>query len=165
MTDSTRIEHYFSALREGYEVMADAVKDASARGTQASERLLAEIEAGQRDALALAEKVAANPSNAAENYTSTLETALAAQDRALAFAQQLYSRAGDAGEEGRATFEKIFSAGRSISEAAVELSRDWMHDSTWNDAWRQGFDAMNAAAAAMPNAAGPQGGNSAASAN
>lgn len=165
MTDSTRIEHYFSALREGYEVMADAVKDASARGTQASERLLAEIEAGQRDALALAEKVAANPSNAAENYTSTLETALAAQDRALAFAQQLYSRAGDAGEEGRATFEKIFSAGRSISEAAVELSRDWMHDGTWNDAWRQGFDAMNAAAAAMPNAAGPQGGNSAASAN
>lgn len=165
MTDSTRIEHYFSALREGYEVMADAVKDASARGTQASERLLAEIEAGQRDALALAEKVAANPSNAAENYTSTLETALAAQDRALAFAQQLYSRAGDAGEEGRATFEKIFSAGRSISEAAVELSRDWMHDSTWNDAWRQGFDAMNAAAAAMPNAAKPQGGNSAASAN
>lgn len=165
MTDSTRIEHYFSALREGYEVMADAVKDASARGTQASERLLAEIEAGQRDALALAEKVAANPSNAAENYTSTLETALAAQDRALAFAQQLYSRAGDAGEEGRATFEKIFSAGRSISEAAVELSRDWMHDSTWNDAWRQGFDAMNAAAAAMPNAARPQGGNSAASAN
>ena len=165
MSDSTRIEHYFAALREGYEVMADAVKDASARSAQASERLLAEIEAGQRDALALAEKVAANPANAAENYTSALETALAAQDRALAFAQQLYSRAGDTGEEGRATFEKIFSAGRSISEAAVELSRDWMHDSSWSDAWRQGFDAMNAAAAAVPNAAKPQGGNSAASAN
>lgn len=165
MSDSTRIGHYFAALREGYEVMAGAVKDASARSAQASERLLAEIEAGQRDALALAEKVAANPANAAENYTSALETALAAQDRALAFAQQIYSRAGDTGEEGRATFEKIFSAGRSISEAAVELSRDWMSDSSWSDAWRQGFDAMNAAAAAVPNAAKPQGGNSSASAN
>lgn len=161
MSDGTRIGAYFAALREGYEVMADAVRSASANGTQASERLIAEIEAGQRDALALAEKVATNPANAAENYTSTIETALAAQDRALAFAQQLYSRAGTAGEEGRATFEKIFSASRSISEAAVELSRDWTHDSSWSDAWRQGFDAMTAAAAAVPNAAKPQGGNSA----
>jgi hypothetical protein len=75
-----------------------------------------------------------------------IEATLAAQDRALAFAKDVYSQSDAAGSEGRELFEKLFAASREISEATVELSRNWTQDSSWADAWRTGFEAMTSAA-------------------
>ena len=141
-----QVHKYFAALRESYDALASAAKGAASRGTTISERLVREIEAGQREALALGEKLAADPTNPAENYTTVLEATLAAQDRALAFAKDVYSQSEAAGAEGRKALEKLFAANRQISEATVEFSRSWMQDASWAAAWQQGLEAMTSAA-------------------
>jgi hypothetical protein len=49
------------------------------------------------------------------------------------------------GSEGRAAFERVVSANRSVAEAAGELSRSWNgSDNSFAEAWRKGVEAFAA---------------------
>jgi hypothetical protein len=71
------------------------------------------------------------------------------QERALAFAKTLFEEASSVGSEGRAAFDRVVSANRSVAEAAGELSRSWSGgDNSFADAWRKGVEAFAAPFAA-----------------
>ncbi len=141
-----QVTRYYEALRANYDALSKAMKDATDRGASLSAKLIEEIERGQREALSLGEQLANSPGNAAENYTAVIEATLAAQDRALQLAKDAYGQAEVAGASTSELFEQLFESSRTVGEATLELSRSWMSDNAWSDAWRQGFEAMTSAA-------------------
>ena len=148
MPDSAPTHLYFEALRKSYDILVAATEKSTKRGTIVSAQVTAEIQRGQREAIALTEKLTAVPANAAENYTALLEAALSAQERSLALAKDFYAQAEGAGADVRTAFEDLVASGRAVGEAAIQLSRNWMSGGAWSEVWKQGVEAMSSAASA-----------------
>jgi len=118
---------YLDALSTSYEVLSDAMTKAGERGFKLSKQVAAEVSVGQREAVQLAKKIAADPDQLMSSaYSGMTEAAVAAQSRAFAFAQVAYQEALGAGGETRDLTEKLTKVNRETAEAAMELSRSWV---------------------------------------
>ena len=140
------LQRYVQALSNAYEVLAEATSSSTDRNVKVSRQLSEQVMAGQRDLLELAKKVAADPEHfLSASYSGLTETAIAAQSRALAFAQLAYQEAVAAGAESRDVAEKLTRANRETAEAAADLGRQWGSLNPFAEMFRQGMDAFNAA--------------------
>ncbi len=140
------IQKYFDALIETYDVLVDAVAKANERGMKVSAQLVKDVAKGQREALELGKKVASEPTDMGGFYTSLLETATAAQGRALAFTQTAYQEALAAGTDARETVEKVVQVNRETVKLAMEAARSFASANPFGEMMKQGFEGFAPAA-------------------
>ena len=141
------IQKYFDALIETYDVLVDAVAKANERGMKVSAQLVKDVARGQREALELGKKVASEPTDMGGFYTSLLETATAAQGRALAFTQTAYQEALAAGTDARETIEKVVQVNRETTKLAMDAARSFATANPWGDVMKKGLEAFTPPAA------------------
>lgn len=143
MTTSTEtIQKYYDALIEGYDLLVDAIEKANERGIKVSRQLAADVVAGQREALQLGKKLAAEPTDLGQLYAGILEATTAAQGRALAFTQVAYQEALASGADARELIKKLAEANRETAAAAVEVARQWATANPFADMMKKGLEAF-----------------------
>ncbi len=147
------VQKYFDALLASYDVLVDAVTKANERGTKLTEQFALDVVKGQREAIELGRKFAGDPSDVGQAYAAVLETATAAQGRALNFAQAAYQEALAAGTDARETVEKLVQVNSETTKAAVEAARAFASSNPWAEAMTRGFEAFTPAASARPASA------------
>ncbi|MFN8615832.1 MAG: hypothetical protein U0837_01925 [Dehalococcoidia bacterium] len=147
MASNEYVQKYYDSLIASYDLLVDAVAKANDRGIKVSKQLATDVAKGQREALELGRKLAAEPSDLGQFYTAVLEATTAAQGRALAFTQSAYSEALGASGEARETVEKLVKANQDTAKAAVEVARTWATANPMTDMVKKGFEAMQPAAA------------------
>jgi hypothetical protein len=146
-TSSAALQRYLQALSQGYEVLAEATEKATDRNAKITKRMSAEVIAGQREVLELAKKLSADPDHIASvSFAGVTEAAVAAQSRALAFAQLAYQEATGVSSEAREFTEKMTKANQETAEAAIELSRTWAGLNPFAEVFLKGFEASVQAA-------------------
>jgi hypothetical protein len=142
MPQNDQVQKYYDALIATYDTLAEAAARASERGLKVTRQVFTDIAAGQREALELGRKLASEPTDFAQYYTSVLEATTNAQGRALAFAQVAYQEALSASSDARETREKIVSTNRAAAEAAVEVARTWATSNPVGEMWRNSIEAF-----------------------
>jgi hypothetical protein len=149
-TSAAALQKYLQALSESYEVLAEASNKANDRGAKIAKQLSTEVQAGQREVLELAKKLSADPEHmASASFAGVTEAAVAAQSRALAFAQLAYAEATGIGSEARDFSEKLAKTNQQTAEAALELSRTWSAMNPFADVFLKSFEASVQAASAQ----------------
>lgn len=146
MTANESLQKYLEALSANYELLGSAASAASDRGVKFGKVFADEIMAGQKDALALAKRLAADPTAATASYASITEAAVSAQTRALAFAQLAYTETVTASAEGRDLAEKIAKANQATADAAIELTKSWAAFNPMAELFVRSMEATAAAA-------------------
>lgn len=158
MPETTQSDHYFQALIASYDALAKAMEQANERGITLSRQLLTDVKAAQRQALELAQRVAANPSDMASAYSAVMETVVTAQSQALDFTQTAYREALAASGEAREALDALLAASRAAAEAALALSRDWQNSNPWSELMQKGMATFGMAPPEQPAAAKPKAG-------
>ena len=125
MAANEPVQKYYNALIASYDILSDAIAKANERGLKVTKQFATDVAKGQREALELGRKLAAEPTDMGQYYTAVLEATTAAQGRALTFTQVAYEEALGAGGETRQTVEKLVEANRETAQAAVEVARKW----------------------------------------
>ena len=139
------VQKYYDALISSYDILTDAVTKAHERGMNVSRQFATDVAKGQREALELGRKLAAEPTDFGQYYTAVLEATTAAQGRALAFTQAAYQEAVTGGAAAKDTVEKLVEANRETAEAAVQAARNWTAANPVADMMRKGVENMTAA--------------------
>ena len=116
-------QKYFESLLASYDVMVSATEKAKERGITVSRQFAQDIVKGQREAIELGKKLSGEPTDVGLFYTAILESATAAQGRALSFAQLAYQEALAAGTDARETVEQLVGSTRETTQAAMEAAR------------------------------------------
>lgn len=147
MASNEYVQKYYDSLIASYDLLVDAVAKANDRGIKVTKQFATDVAKGQREALELGRKLAAEPSDLGQFYTAVLEATTAAQGRALAFTQTAYSEALGASGEARDTVEKLVKANQDTAKAAVEVARTWTTTNPVVDMVKKGFEAMQPATA------------------
>lgn len=147
MASNEYVQKYYDSLIASYDLLVDAVAKANDRGIKVTKQFATDVARGQREALELGRKLAAEPSDIGQFYTAVLEATTAAQGRALAFTQTAYSEALGASGEARETVEKLVKANQDTAKAAVEVARTWTTANPMVDMVKKGYAAMQPAAA------------------
>ena len=142
MAANEQVQKYYDALLASYDILIDAVAKANERGSKVTQQLAADVAAGQREAIELGRKLAAEPTDLGQFYTAVLEATTAAQGRALNFAQATYQETVSAGTDARATLEKLVAANKETTRAAVEAARAFAAANPFADVVRKGFEAF-----------------------
>ena len=146
-TSAEALQRYLQALGNAYDVLADATTKASDRGASVSKRLATEVIAGQKAVIELAKKVSTDPEQfMSASFAGVTEAAVAAQSRALAFAQLAYQEATGASSEAREVAEKVAKANQDAARAAIDLSRTWAGLNPFAEVFLKGFEASVQAA-------------------
>ena len=146
MASNEYVQKYYDSLIASYDLLVDAVAKANDRGIKVTKQFATDVAKGQREALELGRKLAAEPSDLGQFYTAVLEATTAAQGRALAFTQTAYSEALGASGEARETVEKLVKANQDTAKAAVEVARTWTTANPMVDMVKKGYAAMQPAA-------------------
>jgi bisphosphoglycerate-dependent phosphoglycerate mutase len=146
MASNDYVQKYFDSLLASYDVLVDAVEKANERGIKVSKQFASDVVTGQREAIELGKKLAAEPSDLGQFYTAVLEATTAAQGRALAFAQAAYTEAMGAGTETRETVEKLVAVNKETTQAAVEVARNWATANPFADVVKKNYEKMQAQA-------------------
>lgn len=124
---ATAMTKYLEAMSTSFEILAEVGAKANERGTRVSKKFTDQAMAAQREALALAKKLADDPDHMlSASYSSLTESAVTAQTRALSFAQMIYQEALESSSEARELGEKLVEANKETAAAAAELSRTWV---------------------------------------
>lgn len=142
MANSEQVQKYYDSLLESYDLLVDAVEKANDRGIKITKQFATDVAKGQREALELGKKLAAEPSDMGQFYTAVLEATTAAQGRALTFTQSAYQEALGASGEARDVVEKLVQANQETAKAAVEVARNWATANPMVDVMQKGFAAM-----------------------
>lgn len=146
MASNEYVQKYYDSLIASYDLLVDTVAKANDRGIKVTKQFATDVAKGQREALELGRKLAAEPSDLGQFYTAVLEATTAAQGRALAFTQTAYSEALGASGEARETVEKLVKANQDTAKAAVEVARTWTTANPMVDMVKKGYAAMQPAA-------------------
>ena len=142
MANNEQVQKYYDSLIASYDLLVDAVAKANDRGIKITKQFAADVTQGQREALALGKKLAAEPSDMGQFYTAVLEATTAAQGRALTFTQSAYQEAIGASGEARDVVEKLVQANQETAKAAVEVARNWATANPVVDMMQKGFSAL-----------------------
>lgn len=130
-------QRYFDTLIESYDILAQAAKQASSHGIKLGQQLSDDVTAAQRETLQVAKNIAADPGDIGKAYNAMLESTLAAQGRALNFAQLMTQEALDASGETREALDRLTKANRQTAEAAVAAFRDFAASGTVPEFFKQ----------------------------
>ncbi len=147
MTTNDQVQKYYDALIHSYDILIDAAGKASDRGTKVTKQFVADVTLGQREALELGKRFAAEPTDVSQYYTAVLEATTAAQGRALAFAQAAYHEVVGAGTETRDVIEKLVAANKDTATAAVEAVKQFTAANPMAETIRRNFEAIQPKAA------------------
>jgi len=150
MPANDQVQKYYDALIESYDVLVDALNKANERGIKMSQAFAADVIKGQREALELGRKLAAEPTDFGQFYSSVLEATTAAQGRALAFTQAAYQEAIGASTDTRETIQKLVEVNREASSAAVQVAQSWASGNPMVETFRRTMEAFTPAAAEKP---------------
>ena len=142
MATNEPVQKYYDALIASYDILTKAITGANERGVKVSKQFAGDVAKGQREALELGRKLAAEPTDLGQFYTAVLEATTSAQGRALAFAQVAYQEALGAGGEARTTVEQLVEANRETATAAVEVAKSWANTNPMADIVRRGMETM-----------------------
>lgn len=142
-----QVQKYYNSLLASYDVLVDAVTRANERGFNVTKQFASDVAKGQREAIELGKKLAAEPADLSHVYAAVLEATTAAQGRALAFTQTAYQEALGASGEARETVEKLVKANQDTAKAAVEVARTWATVNPVVDMVKKGFEAIQPVAA------------------
>ncbi|MEX2228897.1 MAG: hypothetical protein WEB13_04580 [Dehalococcoidia bacterium] len=143
-----RVQVYFDALIKSADALRSAAATSTDRNGQFAKQASDEFSNAQRDTLELSKKLAAAPTDATMAYAAFMESAVAAQARALRVGKLAYEHAAGTGADVQQSFEQLTAASRAAAEAALALSQEWASVAPVADAWRKGFEAFMPAAAA-----------------
>lgn len=141
-----QVQKYYNSLLASYDVLVDAVAKANERGFNVTKQLASDVAKGQREAIELGKKLAAEPTDVSHFYAAVLEATTAAQGRALAFTQAAYQDALTAGGDAREVVQKLVEANKETAQAAVEVARTWATANPVADVVKRSFEAMQPAA-------------------
>ena len=155
MPANETVQKYYDALIASYDILVDAVAKSNERGLKVTQQLVSDVAKGQRDALELGKKLAAEPTDLGQFYTAVLEATTAAQGRALAFTQAAYQEAAGASTDTREAVQKLVAANQETTKAAVEVARKFATANPLADVMRRNVERFTAAA--TPKAAAPKG--------
>lgn len=148
MAANEQVQKYYDALIASYDILTDAVSRGNERGMKVTRQFVADVAQGQREALELGKKLAGEPTDIGQFYTSVLEATTAAQGRALTFTQTAYQEALGAGTEAREVIEKLVEANKETSQAAIAATRSFAAANPMADFVRRGYEAMQPKASA-----------------
>lgn len=140
-----QVQKYYNSLLASYDVLVDAVTKANERGFHVTKQFASDVAKGQREALELGKKLAAEPGDMSHVYAAVLEATTAAQGRALAFTQAAYQEAVTASGDAREVVQKLVDANKETAQAAVEVARTWATANPVADVVKKGFEAMQPA--------------------
>jgi hypothetical protein len=142
MASNDYVQKYFDSLLASYDLLVEAVDKANERGIKVTKQFASDVAKGQREAIELGKKLAAEPSDLGQLYTAILEATTAAQGRALAFTQAAYTEAMGAGSEARETVEKLVTANKEASQAGVQLFRNWATANPFVEMAKKNYEKM-----------------------
>ena len=123
------------------DILVDAVGRANERGLKVTQQFIADVAKGQREALELGKKLAGEPTDLGQFYSSVLEATTAAQGRALTFTQAAYQEALGAGTDARETVEKLVAANKETTQAAVAAVRGFATANPMAAMWKRNLEA------------------------
>lgn len=142
MATNEPVQKYYDALLASYDILTNAISTANERGMKVTKQFATDVAKGQREAIELGRKLAAEPTDVGQFYTAMLEATTAAQGRALAFTQVAYQEALGAGGEAKSTVEKLVEANRETATAAAEVAKTWAATNPMADIVRRGVETM-----------------------
>lgn len=141
MAANEQVQKYYDALIASYDILVDAVGRANERGLKVTQQFIADVAKGQREALELGKKLAGEPTDLGQFYSSVLEATTAAQGRALTFTQAAYQEALGAGTDARETVEKLVAANKETTQAAVAAVRGFATANPMAAMWKRNLEA------------------------
>ncbi len=142
MAINDQVQKYYDALIESYDVLVDAVNKSNERGIKMSKQFATDVVTGQREALELGRKLAADPTDFGQLYSAVLEATTTAQGRALAFTQAAYQEAMGASTDTRETIQKLVEVNRETSSAAVKVAQNWAAANPMAETFRRTMEAF-----------------------
>ena len=140
MAANEQVQKYYDALIASYDILVDAVGRANERGLKVTQQFIADVAKGQREALELGKKLAGEPTDLGQFYSSVLEATTAAQGRALTFTQAAYQEALGAGTDARETVEKLVAANKETTQAAVAAVRGFATANPMAAMWKRNLE-------------------------
>lgn len=140
-----QVQKYYNSLLASYDVLVDAVTKANERGFNVTKQFASDVAKGQREAIELGKKLAAEPADMSHVYAAVLEATTSAQGRALAFTQAAYQEAVTASGDAREVVQKLVDVNKETAQAAVEVARTWATANPVVDVVKKGFEAMQPA--------------------
>ncbi|MCC7087594.1 MAG: hypothetical protein M9925_08395 [Chloroflexi bacterium] len=140
-----QVQKYYNSLLASYDVLVDAVTRANERGFNVTKQFASDVAKGQREAIELGKKLAAEPADLSHVYAAVLEATTAAQGRALAFTQAAYQDALTAGGDARELVQKLVEVNKETAQAAVEVARTWATANPVVDVMKKSFESMQPA--------------------
>ena len=140
-----QVQKYYDSLLASYDVLVDAVSKANERGFNVTKQFASDVARGQREAIELGKKLAAEPADISHFYAAVLEATTAAQGRALAFTQAAYQEALTAGGDAREVVQKLVEVNKETAQAAVEVARTWATANPVAEVLKKSFEAMQPA--------------------
>lgn len=147
MAINDQVQKYYDALIETYDVLVDAIEKSNERGIKMSKQFATDVIKGQREALELGRKLAAEPTDFGQFYSTVLEATTAAQGRALAFTQAAYQEAIGASTDTREAIQKLVEVNREASSAAVKVAQSWATANPVVETFRRTMETFTPAAA------------------
>lgn len=123
MPQPSTIDKLFDAVDDAYEIVLDTLKAGVDRGYRVSKGLIDQAQAGQREALELAQTVAKSPTDLARASGAAVETLTKTQGHVLEISRQWLDEAMDAQQEGREALRRLIDANRQAGEAVIEATR------------------------------------------
>ncbi len=113
----------FEALGESAEALFSASRSSTERAYRLSQAALADIQAGQRDAITLARKWVEAPLDLLGWYTAIIETTVHTQQRTAESARKLWEELAQARDEARDAITASARANWRAGQAAFGLAR------------------------------------------
>ena len=117
---------YLERLESGHARFAAAVSSARERSARVTDKLLENLLASQRDALALGKTFVAQPTEYGKNVEAMLHSLTTAQERVLDFAKTVYRTNSGIVAEARAVAARTLEAGKGLGKPFERFTSLWM---------------------------------------
>ncbi|WP_322796911.1 hypothetical protein [Tepidiforma sp.] len=151
MAATESLQKYYDTLIANYDILVEALEKASAHNLNVARQFASDVVAGQRQALELGKKLAAQPADLPAISAALFEATTAAQGRALSFAQAALQEALASGADTRELIQRLLEANREFAANSAELARQWMTLNPFAEMLKKGFEAFKPAAASTSN--------------
>ena len=116
---------YLERLESGHARFAEAIGSARERSARVTDKLLENLLASQRDALALSKTFVAQPTEYGKNVEAVLHSLSTAQERVLDFAKTVYRTNSEMAVEARAVAARALEASKGLGKPFEGFTSLW----------------------------------------
>ncbi len=119
---------YLERLESSHTRFAEAVGSARERSARVADKVIENLLASQRDALALGKTLASQPTEYGKNVEAFLHSLTSAQERALELAKTVYRANNEIAADARAAAGRALESGKSLGKPFenLNLTSLWM---------------------------------------